>query len=142
MVCYFNRQGQTRNKLYARRGFIMDREQNIQNELARIKSDMRELKSKQPIAGDSWVPYRYVVTHTMNPGDPIKYLIFEQDKNISPAAVRVDAVAFSIFSVGRPPVNGKHVFIVGKLEDWQSTTVVTHVLNSSQTGTARVSYQP
>lgn len=114
---------------------------NITDDIANARQDINEMKSAQPIKGDSWVPYRYTGSVTI-PDSGIRYIVFTQDDTSRPAVVRIDqSLDQTPYAVGWRVQNGVHCFPAYDFTDGNSKTQ-NYVIYSTMTGSVTTSSSP
>lgn len=114
---------------------------SVAKKISNADTDIKDMKSVQPIKGDSWVPYRYSGSVAI-PDGGIMYIIFTQDNLLHKAVVHNDiALDMTPYAVGWRSQNGVHCF---PAYNYSGSGVKNQnfVLFSTQTGTVTTSATP
>lgn len=109
----------------------------IENRIKQIKHDIDEIKTAQPITGDSWIPYRYIGS-TSVPASSVRFLVFTQNDTTKRAVVKISQeLGFDHYSTGMRSTNSKSVFIL-RNDDPFSPRGFVYVISSTQEGVVSV----
>lgn len=116
------------------------RNDDIEHRVKRLRRELDNIKTTQPIGGDSWVPYKYTGTVSIPQGE-VRYLIFTQDDINRPAVVRPEAAPqMNMYSIPFIAQNGVHVFYMENSSPFGINK--DYLLYSTMKGTITVETSP
>lgn len=119
----------------------MRKQDELNTIIKKLAQDIQELKVKQPIAGDSWIPYRYADTVSV-PALSTRFLVFTQNDTRTRAVVKIgQQLGLDLYSTGMRSQNGVSVFTLvnGNTTDPRD---FDYVLSSTQEGVVTVVSSP
>lgn len=115
----------------------MRQEETLQSRVKALIDAVKELKTAQPVTGDSWVPYRYAGS-TSVPAVSKRFIVFTQDDTSRQAVVKMgQQLGFQIHSTGVRSQDGVHYFVF-RNDSPSDPATFDYVLSTTMTGVVSI----